>query len=404
MAVAYFDCFCGAAGDMILGALLDAGCPVDSLRDLVARLALPGVSVAAETTQRHGLAATQARVVVEPGSQTAHRHLPDIERIITQARLSPRVTERALAVFRRLAEAEARVHGTPVDHVHFHEVGAADAIVDIVGACVALEVLDIERVECSPIPAGAGTVTCEHGVMPVPAPATAQLLRGVAIADCPEPGELTTPTGAAILTTLAERFGPPPAMTLAAVGVGAGSRQGRTRPNILRVLIGAQDTPADGQSQDTVTLLETQVDDATGQVLGHAAETLLAAGALDVFIVPIIMKKGRPGQLVTVVCRPGDADALADRLFAETGTLGVRLSTVARLKLARESQPVETPFGTVRVKIGRRGERVVRAWPEYEDCAAAARKAGVALHEVQQEALRNWRQTTDDPEHSHGQR
>ncbi len=404
MSVAYFDCFCGAAGDMILGALIDAGCPLDALQRVVDRLELPGVRLEAAPTTRHGLAATQARVVVEAGSQTAHRHLPQIEQIIENARLGGRIAERARAVFRRLAEAEARVHGTSVERVHFHEVGAADAIVDIVGACAALETLGVDRIECSPIPTGSGTVTCAHGVMPVPAPATAQLLRGVALADCPEPGELTTPTGAAILTTLAERFGPLPAMTLTAVGSGAGSRQGKTRPNMLRVLIGEPAAAADGETCDTVALLETQVDDATGQVLGHAAEVLLAAGALDVTIVPIIMKKGRPGQLLTVVCRPGDADALAEVVFAETGTLGVRLGTAARLKLARETQPVGTPFGTVRVKIGRRGERVVRVWPEYEDCAAAARKAGVALHVVQQEALRSWRQSADDPEHSHGQR
>jgi len=279
--------------------------------------------------------------------------------------------------------------------VHFHEVGAADAIVDIVCACAGLAALAVERVTCSPIPVGSGTVTCEHGVMPVPAPATAHLLRGHPMAGGDEVGELTTPTGAALLTTLAEEFGPLPEMTLETVGYGAGTRESQTRPNLLRLFIG-QVAPPDTAEHDTVTLLETQVDDATGQSLGYACQRLLEAGALDVYIVPIIMKKGRPGQVLTIVCRPRDAQALETLVFAETSTFGVRRYEVRRTKLARQHVTVQTRFGAIRVKLGRRGDESEQAWPEYEDCAAAARKAGVPLQDVQRETLRAWSQQRDD--------
>jgi hypothetical protein len=389
MRCGYFDCFSGAAGDMILGALLDAGCPIQTLQETIAKLSLPGVSLRAERVQRHGLAATHARVEVQPGSQKAHRHLPDIVKIIEAARLEPRVASNAKAVFGRLAEAEAHVHGIAVEQVHFHEVGAADAIVDIVGACAGLAALEIERLACSPVPVGSGTVTCAHGLMPVPAPATARLLEGFPVAACDEPGELTTPTGAAILTTLVEEFGPLPDMTVQHVGSGAGTRTGRTRPNLLRLFVGEATGP-DAADHDTVTTLEAAVDDATGQALGYACARLLEAGALDAYIVPIIMKKGRPGQLLTVLCRPRDADALEALLFAETSTFGVRRCAARRVKLAREHTSVATRFGPIRVKLGRRGDKIVQAWPEYEDCATAAREAGIPLREVQQTALRAW--------------
>ncbi|MFQ5804894.1 MAG: nickel pincer cofactor biosynthesis protein LarC [Phycisphaerae bacterium] len=396
MRYGHFDCFSGAAGDMILGALIDAGCPLETMQETVTRLSLRGVSLIAEKVQRHGFAATLARVQVKPGSQRAHRHPPEIRRIIDEAKLEPAVSENAKAVFQRLAEAEAHVHGTTVEKVHFHEVGAADAIVDTVCACAGLGGLGVERITCSPIPTGSGTVTCEHGVMPVPAPATAQLLRGYPVASCDEVGELTTPTGAAILTTLAAEFGPLPEMTLVSVGCGAGAREGRTRPNLLRLFVG-EAHPPDAAEHDTVTILETQVDDATGQSLGYACERLLEAGALDAYTVPIIMKKGRPGVLLTVLCRPRDAGALEAVVFAETSTFGLRRYEARRTKLARRHVTVETRFGPVRVKTGGRAGKIERAWPEYDDCAAAARKAGVPLQEVQREALRVWSRKRDDP-------
>lgn len=394
MYCAYFDCFSGISGDMALAALVDAGCPLDSLQRLVEQLGLPGVSVRYETVKPHGL--TAGRVHVELGPQTGHkhRHLPHILEIIDRAKLAPRAAARAKAVFQRLAEAEAEVHGTGIEKVHFHEVGADDAIVDIVGVCVALEHLGVDRVCCSPIPTGSGTITCDHGVMPVPAPATARLLRGVPLQNVEEPGELTTPTGAALMTELAAEFGPLPAMRLDAVGVGAGSREGKTRPNILRVLLGTSDA-GDETDADQVAVLETQIDDVTGQALANATERLLAAGALDAYIVPIIMKKGRPAQLLTVLSRASDAARLEDLIFEHTGTFGIRRQQATRRILARTIETVETEFGAVRVKVGRRSGRVVRAWPEYEDCARFASERGVTLFDVQQAALREWSRRTD---------
>jgi len=389
MRCAYFDCFCGAAGDMILAALVHAGLKLDSLQEVVARLRLPGVELDAEPVRRGGFAATHVTVHVAHEAHHHHRHLPDILKIIAAAQFSPRVTKDAGRVFTRLAEAEATAHGISVDKVHFHEVGAADAIVDIVGACAGLEALGIEQLVCSPIPTGSGTVECAHGILPVPAPATAELLRGVPLAACDAPGELTTPTGAAILTTLAESFGPLPPMRVATIGYGAGTRENRSRPNILRVLIGDLPVPA-GDVPESILVLETQVDDATGQNVAYAVERLLEAGALDVFTVPIGMKKGRPGQLVTVLCRPADAAALEAILFGETTTLGVRRHECQRTALERATHTVTTRFGALRVKVGRRGDQVVQTWPEYEDCAAAARTHGVPLRTVQDAALREW--------------
>ena len=401
MRCGYFDCFSGAAGDMILGALLGAGLSIDRLREAIGRLGLAGVALDSEPVRRGGFAAT--RVKVELGGETprAHRHLPDIVAIIERAGLSPLTTERAQRVFARLAEAEACVHGIAVDKVHFHEVGAADAIVDIVGACVGIEALGIERLVCSPIPTGSGTVQCEHGVLPVPAPATAELLRGVPLAACDEPAELTTPTGAAILTTLAESFGPLPPMRIASVGYGAGTRENRGRPNFLRLVVGDLAEPRAGDEEERVLVLETEVDDATGQMIAFAIQRLLEAGALDAFAVPIVMKKGRPGQLLTVLCRLEDAAGLEDVLFGETTTFGVRRHESVRHTLARGHETVSTRFGPIRVKIGWRGGEVCQAWPEYEDCAAAAREHGTRLRAVQDAALREWTQRHDS-EHDRG--
>lgn len=395
MRVAHFDCFSGASGNMILGALIDAGWSVGALRVVVERLGLAGVLVDARRVSRGGLSATHVLVQVEPAAGKAHRHLPQIEAIIERAEFGPRVTESARRIFRRLAEAEARIHGTSTERVHFHEVGAADAIVDIVGTCAGLAQLGVERVTCSPIPVGHGTVTCEHGVLPVPAPATALLLRGVPLAACEEPGELTTPTGAAILTTLASGFGPPPPMTLAAVGLGAGTREGRTRANVLRVLLG-ETSEIQGAEVDVVEVLEAQFDDADGQMLAHAAQRLLEAGALDVYLTPIVMKKGRPGQLLTALASAADVTRLEEIILRETTTFGVRRHECQRTRLAREQVSVSTPYGPIRVKVGRRGGERLRAWPEYDDCADAARRAGVSLREVQQAALRAWTEQDAD--------
>jgi len=390
MRCAYFDCFSGVAGDMLLGALVDAGLPVEVLRDLARRLDLPGVTISAQKVQRHGLAATHVQVSLAAGPARQHRHLPQILARIDAADLPPAVAAQARRVFERLADAEAAVHGIAPEKVHFHEVGADDALIDIVGTCVGLAELGVAEVRCGPIPPGSGTISCEHGLLPVPAPATALLLRGAPLAECDEPGELTTPTGAALLTTLAAGYGPPPAVRLEAVGCGAGARVGRTRPNVLRVLIGSRAAPDDAE-HDTVVVLETQVDDATGQTVAYACERLLAAGALDVFVVPMIMKKGRPGQLLTVLCEEGRAAAVEGVLLEETPTFGVRRHVCTRRKLARHAETVATPFGPIRVKVGRQAGAVVQAGPEYDECAAAAREHGVPLRVVQEAALSAWR-------------
>lgn len=389
MRCGYFDCFGGVAGDMVLGALIDAGLSLDVLRDVIARLRLPDVALDVARVRRGALAATQVSVQVGPAARRGHRHLPDILDLIAAAELPAAAADRAARVFRRLAEAEARVHGIPVEKVHFHEVGAADAIVDIVGACVGLETLGLERIVCSPLPPGSGSVCCEHGVLPVPAPATLELLRGVPLATCDATGEMTTPTGAALMTTLAAEFGPLPPLRVDAVGYGAGTRDTPERPNVLRLLVG--EPAADEHAEaDSVVVLEANMDDATGQAVAHAVGRLLEAGALDAYSVPITMKKGRPGLLVTVLARPGDVPALEALLFAETTTLGIRRHLCQRHCLAREHVTVTTPFGPVRVKVGRYAGQVARAWPEYEDCAAAARAAGQSLRAVQEAALAEW--------------
>ncbi len=389
MRLAYFDCFCGAAGDMILAALLHAGLELDVLHDVVRRLGLPDVALVASPVRRGGLAAMHVRVEVGAASRQAHRHLPQIREIIERAGLAGPVTANARRIFERLAKAEAAIHGIPPEKVHFHEVGAADAIVDIVGACAGLHALRIDRVVCSPIPTGSGTVTCEHGVLPVPAPATVELLRGVPMAACDVEGELTTPTGAAVLTTLAAGYGPPPAMRLETAGYGAGTREFRARANVLRVMVG---TASEGgePGDERVIILETQLDDSNPQAVAFACERLVEAGALDVYTTPIGMKKGRPGVLLTVLCRAESTAACEDVLFAETTTLGVRRTEATRHVLERTHERVETPAGAIRVKVGRRGGRPVRAWPEYEDCAAAARRTGTPLRVVQEQALRAW--------------
>jgi uncharacterized protein (TIGR00299 family) protein len=372
---------------MILGAFLSVGVSEDALRTELAKLKLDEYELTVHKMQKQGLAATKVDVKAHPGHH--HRRLGDIVRIIESSALSERIKQRATKVFTRLAEAEAKVHGTTVDQVHFHEVGAVDAIVDIVGASICFDLAGLDKVVCSPIPVGNGTVTCDHGTFSVPAPATAELLAGVPIAACDEKGELTTPTGAAILTSLADAFGGLPAMRIERCGYGAGSRDGQKRPNALRLIVGqAEET---GDEADQVVVLEANLDDATGEQIGHAFAALLAAGALDVFTVPIMMKKNRPGVLLSVLTTPETQAACEDVLFTQTGTLGVRRHICTRRKLARESRTVQTRFGPIRMKLGRRGNDIVVASPEYEDCAEAARRAGVGLREVMDEAGHAWR-------------
>jgi len=390
MRIAYFDCFSGASGDMILAACVDAGLDVEQLRQDLAALGLGGYRIEASSVCKQGFAATRFEVHLAPEADRPHRHLKDIREILEAGRLPDRVRRQAEAIFTRLAEAEAKVHGTPVEQIHFHEVGAVDAVVDIVGACLALDRLGIEQVRVSPIPTGGGSVRCEHGSIPVPAPATAELLKGVPLADCDEVGELITPTGAAILTTLAHDFGPVPAMVIRHIGIGAGSREGRARPNLLRLLIGEAVGPANAGEADEILAMEANLDDISGELVGYVIERLFDTGALDVFCAPIYMKKNRPATRITVLAPPALREALEEVLFAETTTFGIRTYPVRRSKLSRTVEKVRTEFGEIRVKVGRRGGSVVRVAPEFEDCREAARRSGRPLIEVMELTRQAW--------------
>jgi hypothetical protein len=388
MKTAYFDCFNGAGGDMIVASLIDAGADADAIRRGLDSLQLTGYSLSISRVQKQGFAATRFHVELSPSEKQPHRHLKDVVQIINRGDLSSRVRELAVSIFTRLAEAEAAVHGTSAETVHFHEVGAVDAILDIVGAALAIETLGVERTICSAIPTGSGTVVCQHGTLPVPAPATVQLLRGVPVVPGQSEGELTTPTAAAVLTTLAEQFGPLPPMRLASVGYGAGSREGTTCPNLLRVLVGEAVVSDDGNE---ITVLETNLDDASPQVIGHCLERLLAEGALDAYAVPIQMKKWRPGVVLTVLCDPVRIREMERILFAETTTLGIRRHQARRTVMDRRFETVETPFGAIGIKIGEL-DGASTATPEYEDCKRAAQEHGVALRQVQLAAQQCWNQ------------
>ncbi len=377
MRIAYLDCASGISGDMTLGALVDVGVPLEAINAAVASLGLPGVQLVAREVKKLGFRATQVTVEHEP--EHKHRHLHHIEAILEVGRLTPRQKEIALAIFRRLAEAEAKVHGTTVEKVHFHEVGAVDSIADIVGAAVGWDLLGAERLVVSPIPTGTGRITIAHGEINVPAPATAELLRGIPLAASTVEAELTTPTGAAIVATLAGEFGPLPAMTVEKIGYGAGQRDLPQQANVLRLLVGEAAAP---EEADTVVILETNLDDASGEVIGHCIGKLWGAGVLDVYTTAIQMKKNRPGVKLSVLCRADQVAAAEATVFRETGTLGIRRWTAARHILPRESREVQTAWGTVEGKLSRRADGSVHFSPEYEACRRIADERGVPLREV----------------------
>ncbi len=381
MTLLYIDPCGGVAGDMLLGALLAAGAPEDALRDALASLPVKGYTLEVGTVRRCGLEARRVEVRPDDSVDHPHRHLSDVEAILAGATLPDRAADTARRVFRRLAEAEARVHGTTPEKVHFHEVGAVDAIVDIVGACSAVAMLGVERIECGPVPTGSGFVEAAHGRLPVPVPAVVELLTGVPTRASGEPGEQTTPTGAALVVTLARAFGPVPSMTIEAVGYGAGAREGTRGPNVTRVLVGRA-AAADAAESDTAILLEANLDDQPGEELAAAAEACFEAGALDVWMTPVLMKKGRPGVVLACLAEPGRREAVEAAMFAHTTTFGVRRTEVARSKLARTRITVETPWGEVRVKVGRRDGQTVTAEPEFEDCRRRAAEAGMPVRTV----------------------
>lgn len=374
---AFFDCFSGASGDMVLGALLDAGLPEDRLRAELAKLDLSGYRIEVQRVARSGLAGTQVRVRLED-RRPRERSLSDIEAIIGRSALSQPARERIQEVFRRLARVEAKVHGVAVDQVHFHEVGAIDAIVDIAGAVIGLELLGVDSVYCSPLPLGRGSVKAAHGVLPLPAPATLELIAEVAAPTRPVDiaAELVTPTGAAILTTMA-RFAQPP-IAIDTVGTGFGARE-LPWPNVLRVWLG--EAVESGLETGEVTVIETNLDDCTPEQAGFAMERLFEAGALDVFFTPVQMKKNRPGVLLTVLAAPARSHEIARVVLRETTSLGVRFRTSQRLMCPRRSETIETRFGPIQVKI-KSIDGVDVVCPEYEECARVARERGIPLSEA----------------------
>lgn len=381
MKICYFDAFSGISGDMTVGALLDAGADWQAFESALHSLELDA-RFRLEKTRRKGIAAS--KFFVDFSEQKKHRHLPHIQKIINSAELSETARTNALAVFQKLAEAEAKSHDVPIEKVHFHEVGAVDSICDIVGACVALDLLGVAEIRSSRINVGSGTINTEHGVLPVPTPATAELLKDKPIYSSGPETELTTPTGAALLSTLASGFGKIPPLRVLSQGFGAGDKDFPSQANVLRVLIGEA---ARASEATAVTVLEANIDDSTPQVLGYAMERLLEAGALDVTLTPVFMKKNRPATQLSVIAAPELSERLSEIVFSETTTLGLRLYQAERRVLARSIAEVETPYGKVRVKYTDGGSFS----PEYDDCRAIAQSNGVPLRTVMAEASQAFR-------------
>jgi uncharacterized protein (TIGR00299 family) protein len=406
--ILYFDCFAGAAGDMILGALLDAGLPFEELKRALGSLAVDGWDVSVDRVVKTGVTATKFRVhehaLTAPSHQSAtgpagptrhaHYHLKHIFAAIERSALNDAGKARAIKMFTRLGEAEAAIHGTTMEKVHLHEVGAIDSIIDIVGAVFALEWFKADRIVVSPMNVGGGMVNSAHGVFPVPAPATLALLQGAPVYSSGIQSELLTPTGALILTEYASDFGPVPAMTIERIGYGAGDRELKDTPNVVRVLIGESSMPQDlkspGPQQHRVSVLECEIDDMNPQIFGVLMDRLYAAGALEVFYASVQMKKNRPGTLMTVVCKPEHRESMTEIVFRESTTIGVRHQELSRECLDRETVTVQTAVGPVRVKVASRDGRVLNAQPEFDDLAKLSHERGIPIKDVQALAHKAW--------------
>ena len=381
---AYFDCFSGISGDMTLGALLDLGVPLEWLKEQLHRVPLNEFDIVVSPAQRHGIQAASVQVKILDNKTS--RNYADIRDLIGNSPLSDTVKSTSLAIFKRLAEAEARIHNCTVDHVHFHEVGGVDALVDIVGSTLSLDYLKVKNIAASPIPLGRGFVTCSHGNLPVPAPATLGILAGVPVYGTDIPHELVTPTGAAIIRSLAQRFEPLPEMVIERIGYGAGRRDLEDRPNLLRILLAAKpESGVDGDqklAEDQITIVETCIDDMNPEVFGYVMERLFEDGALDVYWIPVHMKKNRPGTMLQVLCRDESRDRLIDRVLSETTTTGVRYYQSRRRLLGRDQLKIKTTFGVIPVKRIRDPRGNIRLVPEYEVCRQIAFEKNIPLREV----------------------
>jgi hypothetical protein len=384
MRQAYLDCFSGISGDMFVGALLDLGLPLEQLFAELKKIPLGFYEFKRTRALRGHLVGT--RIEIRIPAKQPRRKLGDIAELIVHSALSTSIKRRVLDVFNRLAEGEGKLHNLPPTEVHFHETGAVDSIIDIVGTCVGLELLDIAQLTCSPVNVGSGSVRAAHGLLPVPAPAALELLKDVPIYSSGVEGELVTPTGAALITTLATGFGPIPAMKVERIGYGAGAREIPGQPNLARLLLGQSAAPVTAQpgapGDEVVSVIEANVDDMSPQLYGFFVDQALAAGALDVTCTPIQMKKNRPGLLLSVLCTPQTSEALAQMLFEQTTTIGLRIYEARRKVLERELVSVETPYGPVKIKVARREGKVLNVAPEYEDCQRLATEKGVPLKQV----------------------
>ena len=383
MKILYFDCFSGISGDMTLGAMIDSGLDFEKLRSELDKLDLSGYAISADKEVRGYLAGTKFSVKVEESHNHAHRGLDDIRKIITGASLAGRVKDDAIAIFERLAEVEAEIHNTTPEEIHFHEVGAVDSIIDIVGTTIGMELMGIEKCFASAVPLGNGVVKAGHGNLPVPVPATVKLLEGVQVYSSPQKRELVTPTGAAILSYYCREFGAMPLMEIKGVGYGAGQKDAEEMPNMLRVILGESDTEP---RHERMEVIEANIDDMNPEFFDYVMERLFEARALDVYLVPVRMKKNRPGNVLTVLAHSGDCGKLASIILEETTTFGLRMHTTNKALLNRKKIEVETAYGRISVKVGYRGETVTTIAPEYEDCKRAAREKQVPIKIVYAEA------------------
>ena len=382
MKIAYLDCFAGASGDMLLGAIMDSGLSVDELKNELAKLHLTHFDLQHKKVVKKGIGGSQAIVIIDQEHHHHHhRHLSNIVEIIENSDLSPSVKTNSIRIFNKLAQAEAKVHQTTVEKIHFHEVGAMDSIIDVVGTVAGLELLGIDTLYCSPLHVGTGFIKCAHGTLPVPAPATAELIRNLPIYTTGVEGELLTPTGAAILATLSSGFGPMPAMTVDTWGYGAGSSEPAI-PNLLRMAIGQTSSELDGYEMEQAAVVETNIDDMTPQIYDYLIERLLEQGVMDIFLTHAQMKKNRPGTLVTVVCKPEMIPQVSDFLMHETTTIGLRWRIENRIKAGRTIKEVSIPYGKVGIKVAVKGDQITNMAPEYEDCKRLALEKKVPLKDV----------------------
>src|ERR1044072_2795396 len=388
MIIAYLDCFAGISGDMLLGALIDVGWQEDRLGDVIARLRVGVVQLKVARVVKHAISATQVEIL--SSSHQPHRGLNDLSSIVIQADLPGFIQERAISALKLLAEAESAVHNVPIEKIHFHEVGAVDTIVDIVGALVGMHELKIENVHCTSVPWSRGTVKTEHGILPVPPPAVAMLLRNLPVVGVDIEGETVTHTGATLVRTLVTHFGSMPTMQVSRVGYGAGQRDWPDRPNALRLMIGESTESASGLQVESLTQLACNIDDMNPEWYGALLNRLYDAAALDVWLTPVQMKKNRPGIVVEVLSRPENADALRALLLRHTPALGVRAGTIIRSSFPRRFETVETPYGSVRMKIATLPDGSQKASPEHDDCASCADEKGVSVGDVWLAAIRSW--------------